>query len=180
MTKKKLWVILASTVVALGIIITLLYVFTPVRFAIDHYFRPNYAEGVARPVEEALLKTGAVKRCNNKDDGKGSDNQLPWYNAVFETNKSKDEAVQLINDVAKENGYSLTYQQSPHSHIDWYSDAQSKQSNHPELEDGKVKLSMNVYSGGENLSCADGTSLKYGPDRAAIMLSIQLPPLRNR
>ncbi len=69
--------------------------------------KPNYAEEAAKPLEAALVKAGAVKKCSAGDTGFGPDNKKPYYNATFETNLNKDDAIKLAEQVAGSEGYKL-------------------------------------------------------------------------
>lgn len=136
--------------------------------------KSNHAEATAKPFEAALAQAGAVKKCTAGDTGFGPDNKKPFYNATFETNLDKEGAIKLVQEVASGQGYRLESHQSPYDYISWYSDNASKQSSYSDLKAGAIGLSMNVYSGGDNLSCKD-SSVVYDKNHAAIVLSIGLP-----
>ena len=55
----------------------------------------NYAEEVAKPLEDALAKAGGVKVCSRGDAGRGSDNDAPNYMALFELPVDRDGACKL-------------------------------------------------------------------------------------
>jgi len=136
--------------------------------------KSNHAESTAKPFEAALVQAGAVKKCSAGDAGFGPDNKKPFYNATFETGLDKEGAIKLAQEVASGQGYKLEFHQSPYDYIFWYSDDSSKQSSYSDLKNGAVGLSMNVYSGGDNLSC-NGSNVVYDKDHAAIVLSVGLP-----
>lgn len=141
--------------------------------------KANYAEETARPLESALAVNGATKRCDYGDSGRGSDNRSPGYQAVFESDLTKDGATALVTKVAADNGFKLSQQKSPYDYIDWYSDLTSRNSAYSDLEAGPVRLAINLYSGGDNLGCPDGTKVTYDASRTAILVSLTLPEFKH-
>lgn len=114
----------------------------------------NYAEEAAKPLEESLIKSGASKISASGDPGHGPDNIRPWYDASFSVNLSRPKAVDLIEKIAKNNGYTLhhaTPQDRGHlggvadKYIDnWYFDDMSKKADYQGLQEGNVELAMAV------------------------------------
>ncbi len=139
----------------------------------------NYAEDVARPLEQSLIKTGAIKKCIQADTGRGSDNLNPWYNVVFETDLSKEKAFERVTNLAKEEGYSIAYTRSPNEYIDNYSDETTKNSPYSDLQSGEIQLGVNFYSGGNNLGCSGGVAVKYDANHTAIVLNVSLPEFKR-
>ena len=135
----------------------------------------NYAKNEAQPIEKALIKAGAVKKCEKGDGGHGPDNFRPWYNATFETTINKDKAKKLIEQIAIEHGYDLTYTQHPaYPEISGYSGQFRKQSTYGELENGPIEIGLSLYSGGSHLGCRDN-SIHYDEENIAIVISLGLP-----
>lgn len=139
----------------------------------------NYAEETAKPLEAALALNGATKKCGYGDAGRGTDNKSPGYQAVFETGLTMDGAAALVTKVAADNGFKLSQQKSPYDYIDWYSDLSSRNSTYSDLEAGQIRLAVNLYSGGDNLGCTDGTKVTYDANRAAILMSVTLPAFKR-
>lgn len=71
--------------------------------------RSNPAYTAAKPIETALLKQGAVKKCETGDPGLGPDNDEPWYEAYYEVQGKKAQAVAIIestlNQIISRNSY---------------------------------------------------------------------------
>ena len=156
---RKLLILLCAVIVAVPILFYLYnYSFLSPR---------NYAQEVAQPIEDALVKAGAVKQCSSGDNGRGVDNDKPNYAGWYILTASKDEATKLIKRVGDENGYALVHQSSPYDYIDWYSDSSNKSSG---------TVSINLYSGGDKLSCPGGKStLKIDERHMGITLNVSLP-----
>lgn len=144
--------------------------------------RQNYAEEVARPLKTALVKAGAIEKCSNGDDGRGSDNKTPWYGATFAVPKSKEDAVRIAIKAASESGYTLTHANLANrgflsavadEYIDnWYFDENSRSSSYSDLNPGKIKLSMVIYGEGEKTDC-DQSIIQ--PGNSTIGLGVTLP-----
>jgi len=139
----------------------------------------NYAEEVARPLDKALVKAGGTKQSSGGDNGRTSDNRNPYYDSIFEMPIDRPAALTLINQVARDNSYSLVHASPTNRgqlgavadiYIDnWYFDNTSKNSSYSELEDGPVELAMKL--GDEDK-----------PDRpghTTIRLSIYLPAFKQ-
>lgn len=133
----------------------------------------NYAQDAARPLENELIQGGAAKQCSLGDPGMGPDNTTPGYEGRYEFNGTKDDAVKLITKVATDNGYSLTYAQSPYSYIAWYSDGTSKKSTYPGFTNGNITISFNLYNGGK-LVCGSKL-LQADSTHTAISFGVGLP-----
>ncbi|HKX73439.1 MAG TPA: hypothetical protein VJM32_05465 [Candidatus Saccharimonadales bacterium] len=146
----------------------------------------NYAEEVARPLEQALISRGATKQCSRGDAGLGSDNVQPWYQAYFGFPKSEDQAIALVNNIAKENGHSLIHA-SPANRgplgvadkfIDkWYFDNTSKASLYGDLQEGKIDLSVAVNADGLASACSTGIVIDSG--HSAIGIEVRLPNVKR-
>lgn len=183
-SKKKLWVVLASVAIGLSIIITLLYVFTPVRFVIDHYFRPNYAEEVAKPVEDALLKAGAVKKCSTGNNTWEPTEHKASYMAIYEVPTSRDDAINFINNSIGQTGFQLTPNTPPPTPEDnlFYKD-DSKQSTYSDLEEGNIQLLLTVWGSKQHDPAnKSGCTFKEGKpaNGTTIDLTVNLPRLKRQ
>jgi hypothetical protein len=68
-------------------------------------FLPNYAQETAKPLEDALIKAGAVKDCSTGDNGRGTITYVaPSYAAIYELKRSPEDTILLVNKIASENG----------------------------------------------------------------------------
>lgn len=155
----------------------------------------NYALQTSEPLESVLVKAGAVKKCGYGDNGKGTDNQTPWYDAFYELPANRSEAIELVNKAAKDNGYNLTHASRENrgglgaiadEFIDnWYFDNTSKTSSYGDLEAGNVKLAFGVNNDGEHslsdISCGTESTvvINSGENTSMISLSVKLPNLKR-
>lgn len=154
----------------------------------------NYALETAAPLESALVKAGAVKKCGYGDAGRGSDNQRPWYDTFYELPSGRDKAIELVNNVARDNGYSLTHASKTNrgglgsiadEFIDnWYFD-NNKASAHSDLRAGNVSVAFGVNNDGQhsisNVSCGtkDAVTIDSGENTSMISLSVKLPEFKR-
>lgn len=137
----------------------------------------NYAEDVAKPLEEALVRAGATKICETGDPGKGPSNEEPWYTAYFETSKDNSQAISLINDVSKQNGYSLIQMNEGFKGYlgdRAYFDSTKESVGYPELESGKVELMMALTNSGPLHGCV-GKTIENDTNKTALTLELRLP-----
>lgn len=146
----------------------------------------NYAERTTRPLEAALAKAGAVKKCGAGDSGRGPSNDAPWYNAVYEVPGGEGEAAGLIRTAASEAGYTLKDGPEPGNPQDnkFYSDQSSKKSPYTDLESGSVNLRFtvfgsSVYNGESGSSC--GLVKKDAPaqDKTTVRFTVNLPKFKH-
>lgn len=154
-------------------------------YGMSMYFA-NRAEEVARPLESAIVNVGGVKLCATGDSGRGPDNTSPHYGASYKLNFGKDRAIQLINSVAKQNGYTLTHATpSNKGHLGsvadqfidgWYFDDESKRNPYNDIEGGSIRLSFVVYGEGEKESCSQ-TIIE--PSHSVVGIGVQLPSFRR-
>lgn len=154
----------------------------------------NYAQETSTPLEAALVKAGAVKKCGYGDAGRGSDNQRPWYDTFYELPSGRDKAIELVNNVARDNGYSLTHASKTNrgglgsiadEFIDnWYFD-NSKASTHSDLRAGNVSVAFGVNNDGQhsisNVSCGtkDAVTIDSGENTSMISLNVKLPEFKR-
>ena len=145
----------------------------------------NYAEEVAKPLEAALVKRGAVKKCSYGDAGRGSDNQRPWYDSYFEISLSREDAIAAINQIARDNGYNLSHASVTNrgpvpvddAYIDnWFYNTVSRQSPYKNLEPGEFSLFMTVNNDGpKDLACGnDAHSVKVNSDARTSLIGIRV------
>lgn len=185
---KKMWIVAIPVLIL--VVIAAVWV-----FAKSPATNKNYAQQTSEPLESALIKAGAVKKCGYGDAGRGADNQTPWYDAFYELPVKRSEAIELVNKVAKDNGYSLTHASKESrgglgaiadDFIDnWYFDNTSKTSSYGDLKNGNVKLALGVNNDGEhslsNISCGtkDTVVINSGENTSMISLSVKLPEFKN-
>lgn len=139
----------------------------------------NYAQEVASPIEQSLIKEGAVKQGGGGNDGRGIDNRVPYYDSSFTISKNREETLKIVNKVATENGYSLK-QGSPQDRgwlgavadvyiENWYFDTNNKSSPYSDLEAGEVKLAFKL-----------GDEDNPDPENSTtVRLSVKLPSFKN-
>jgi hypothetical protein len=152
----------------------------------------NYAQEVAKPLEEALVRAGAIKMCTTGNSGQGlmNDNNQPWYEGYYELPQAREKAFDIINGIASQNGYKLTHASPsnrgflgiPDNYIsDWFFDDTSKTSKYSGLASGNVKLSFGVNNDGtheiSNISCGtkQAVVINSGEASSMITLNIKLP-----
>ena len=153
----------------------------------------NYAADVAKPLEDALVKAGAVKKCTQGDNGRSIDNRMPWHQSYWELAADRDTAVSTMTKIAKENGY--TIQQAT---VDdrgsvtvgdeflhrWFFDVSAKPSTFQDLQSGKVDLQIAVNNDGDfelgKLTCgtSDHVNILSNAQHSAITISVRLPAFK--
>ena len=154
----------------------------------------NYAQQIAEPLENTLLAAGAVKKCGYGDDGRGADNQRPWYDAFYELPSGRDAAIKLISEAANKNGYTLIHASKDNrgdlgsiadEYIDnWYFD-NNKASTNGDLQPGSVKVALGVNNDGprslSEISCGtkEPVVVNSGEDSSMITISIKLPEFKR-
>lgn len=159
--------------------------------ALKSYHAKNYAEEVASPLEESLVKAGGVRMCSTGDTGRGSDNDVPWYGVYYEMPENRSKAIDIINKVASDNGYSLSHASLTNrgdvpvadAYIDnWFYDTTGKPSSYKDLKPGKIKLFFAVNNDRpielSAVSCGTSKTVKVnsGTNVSAINLQLSLPP----
>lgn len=163
-----LWVLALTGVVV---------VFMGIYIAIRHG-NVNYAQETAQPLEESLVNSGGKIISSGGDNGRGSDNQTPYYDATLDMPLGEEETVNLINDISNDNGYRLTHASTDQrgflgavadKYIDeWYFDDTSKNSPYHQLQDGKIQIAFHV--GDEDIEVKDG--------RTVLRLNVRLPSFK--
>lgn len=145
----------------------------------------NYAEEVAKPLEAALLRRGAMKKCTYGDAGRGSDNQRPWYNSYFEISSNREDTIAAINQIAKDKGYNLSHASVTNrgpvpvddAYIDnWFYNTVPRQSPYKNLEPGEISLFIVVNNDGpKELTCGnDAHSVRVDSDARTSLISIRV------
>lgn len=149
----------------------------------------NYATEVAKPLEEALVKAGAIKKCSEGDNGRTIDNREPWYKSYFEMNAPRGEAVEAIRQIADENGYNLLYENGePITDLsvrERLFDTSTKASPYKDLDTGAVELKVGVENSGtlqlSRYVCRTPNDVEIKNDTAhsAVIISVNLPSFRQ-
>ena len=172
-SNKKKWVApVTFTLFAIGVSI--------LGLAYYRYFH-NYAQDAALPIEQELIKGGAVKKCFIADPGRGPDNSTPVYEGRYEFAGSMQDAVKLINKAASDNGYKLTYQSSPYSYVGWYSDTIGKKVTFPGFENEHATISFEVFGHGGTLSCdQNDKAVRIDEMHTGISMGVGLPSTIRR
>jgi hypothetical protein len=140
----------------------------------------NYAQEAARPLEDALVKAGAVKVCSNGDAGLGPDNRKPWVYELYEISGDKNSSIALIQNAAKESGFSLSPATSPANleNNSFYSDNSTKKNPYTGLKDGYIELIAEVYGSkaysGDISLCTVKTS-SSSSNKTTLDITINLP-----
>lgn len=115
---------------------------------------PNHSQEVVKTLEDALVKAGASRTSGSGDAGRGLDNTEPWYDATYVVKGGQEQAITLANNVASNNGFTLTHASPTNrgplgavadAYIDrWYFDTSSKKSSYSDLQDGPVRLEVEI------------------------------------
>lgn len=146
----------------------------------------NHAEEIAATLDRTLTSKGGAKKCSTGDDGHGSDNLRPWYNAYYELPLSKEQATAVVKKAAEENGYYLAQASAEHrSPIlpadvylnNWYFDDTSKQSTYSDLEDGPIQLGVGVNAHGSDKACK--TPLTIDGSHTVVTVHVSLPDVKR-
>jgi|GEM_PF-3789905 len=103
---KKRWLII--TIIITGLLVS-------AAVSLLFYFKTlqNPAYTATKPIEAALLKQGAIKKCETGDPGRGPDNNEPWYEAYYIAGGTKEDTMALLRSLSgkgngplfKETGY---------------------------------------------------------------------------
>jgi hypothetical protein len=142
----------------------------------------NYAEEVAKPLENALIANGAVKKCSLGNAGRGPDNDEPWYTAYFEVARNDSQTEALISTVATDNGYKLTKASAGtkgYLGAVVYIDDTSKLSAYPGYDNGKIALALALTNSGPLRSCPESGQIFNDANTTAISLEVRLPVARR-
>lgn len=136
----------------------------------------NLAAEVAAPLESALVKAGAVKKCSNGDPGFGPDNWEPWHEGVYQIEMSRGGAIELVKRIGKDSGYNL---RTTSSNTDLsaevnLNDQTSKKNPYDELKDGSVYMSGIIDGVGEDHRCK-GEVLLTNERQTVIRINSTLP-----
>jgi hypothetical protein len=124
----------------------------------------NLAAEITRPMEKALVKAGGVKKCSLGDPGFsmfGVANLRPSHTGVYQLQVGRQEAIEIITRIGKENGYDFKTDKSiddVNAGVNFI-DQTSKRNPYSELHDGFVYASGGVDPYGSNQQCGVGTEL---------------------
>ena len=146
----------------------------------------NYAEEVAKPLEAALVKAGAVKQCSRGDAGRGSDNDAPNYHTIYEVPGNRDAAANLVSVAAKDSGFTLTDDSSRANAGDnrLFADRISKRSPYADLSDGNVVLLVTeygskTYTGPGDQFCTVTKRDNPPADKTTVDITVNLPAFKR-
>ncbi len=185
--KRRPWLFLS--IVAAGLAVFLVFVGMTISFF------SNHAAKTARPFEVALARAGGVKKCDMGDAGRGPDNNAPWYSVYYELPLNRERAVETINEIAANNGYSLRHaSKQDHGPItaitdayinNWFYNTSDISSPYRDLQTGPVTLRLALNNDGpfdlSNLSCRTPKSVKVNNNASttAVTVEVQLPPFKR-
>jgi len=125
----------------------------------------NLAAEAAKPIEKALADAGAKKICESGDNGRGWDNQNPWYHALYELPGNSDNSTTSLKLAASKAGFSLKESAPPANPEDnkFYEDKTSVVSTFSQLQPGKASLLAEIYGSkvfsGDTNSCTVKSSV---------------------
>lgn len=144
----------------------------------------NYAQEVAKPLEDGIVAAGGIKQCTSGDNGRGWDNRSPHYGATYYLKKNETEIAELINEISSRNGYHIKHATATdHGTLaiaseyadQWYFDETSKLLSFSDIEKQPIKLSFVVYDEGDNGECNQHA---VGDGQRAVGIGIRLPSLK--
>lgn len=146
----------------------------------------NYAQDAAKPLEDALVKVGGVKKCSQGDAGRGSDNDAPNYMALFELPVDRDGATKLLETIAQKGGYELHDNSANVNGGDNrnFIDRTTKRSPYPSLDNGYITLHATVYGSStytenNNPFCGVTKRAKPPTDRTTVAITLNLPAFKK-
>lgn len=155
-------------------------------WAVWQYQTQNYAKEIASPLEKSLAAVNAVKKCSTGDAGRGSDNNKPWYYAVYEVPGGMQGATDLVGKAAKQAGYTLKDGPEPVNPEDnkFYSDRTSKQNPYSQLQNGPIELSVDVYrskthNGEQGYLCGVTKNDNPPKNKTTILFTVDLPVFKR-
>lgn len=143
-------------------------------------YNRNYAAEVAAPIEQELIKAGAVKKCSSGSTGKGflSGNLEPWYEASYAIKADRQAAEDAVFTATRLNGFSLVYaspsNKGPLGSVadayinNWYFDNFSKSNIFTDLKNGPVTLTVRIEPSKDTERCSEDRS-------SSIDISVSLP-----
>ena len=144
-------------------------------FVYNSFFR-DLAKEAAAPLEKNLTSMGAVKKCDSGSPGLGPDNRAPWYSAIYEAPKDQEATISLIQQAAKDNGFSATEIHPNINVLDnrFFEDATSKKSMNSSLKDGNVKLNIEVFGSKEHNAGDQFCTVKDSNNKSKTTFSVQI------
>ena len=176
----------AALVVGAVIAIALIWSGIALYGALSSKSSGNYAEDVAKPLEDALVKAGGVKKCSRGDAGRGSDNDKPNYKALYEIPHNRSDAAKLISTIAQDNGFILSDNSANVNGGDNkdYIDRTSKHNPYSNLDSGYITLHATVYGSSTYTSadtqfCTVTKSENPPTDKTTIDITVNLPAFKH-
>ena len=143
-------------------------------------------EEAAQPIEAGITEAGGVKKCTiGRNGGFNTQGHVTAYNAFFEVPLPRDKAIEMIKEVARNSGFTLTHASEARGPVpvadiyleNWYYDTTSKPNPFTELGNGNIYLFLTVDNETTNLTC-DGlqqATINAGDNVTAIGLRLGLP-----
>lgn len=155
------------------------------RQPVQSFSYASHNEEAARPIEEGLTKAGGIKKCTiGSNGGFNTEGHATNYNAFFEVPMSRDKAVELIKNIARNNGFTLTHAIDKRGPVpvadvyldDWYYDTTSKINPYSDLGTGYIYLFLTVNNDGKkSLACGNGLqSATFNTGEHVTMVGIRL------
>ena len=143
----------------------------------------NYAAEIAKPIESKLVEAGAVKKCDEADNGRGWDNRKPWYDAQFEISASKVDSLEFVKKKVAEAGYMITESDFTNTRGDLSYQDLSKKSLFSDLQDGSQELRITIFNSSiftdaNKQSCTIMESKDAPADKTIVRMSLRLPAFR--
>lgn len=172
--------IIVFSVVTVGLL--LYWGFLNVAFS-GNPFATNRAKEIAAPIEKSLEQAGAVKVCDEGATGYEATNRVPWYDARYQLNVGKDQAIEIVKKAAQDNGYVLERDDDPSY---YYYDSilnfgAQKPSPYPDLVEGRIGVGVSLYVNTDKskLSCDKGVYLVGDNTHTAFSLGVSLPEYKR-
>lgn len=141
-------------------------------------FSANKAQKEFQPFAKTLGTLGAKKLCDNGDNGKGIDNNTPWYQAYYSVSNPTDLQSQLTSTAAQA-GYDLV----PDTHTISQEKGIPGDTNSTYLiaHNGGKMLAVRIAHSGDKVALYCGTVKNYGKEvspvgnQAILDMTVDLP-----
>jgi hypothetical protein len=135
----------------------------------------NRAAEVAAPLEAALVKAGGVKQCEKGNPGFGGDNWEPWYVGVYQLQVGRQEAIETITRIGRENGYDFkTDKPTDDVNAGVVLEDGSKQNPYSELKDGRMTVAGVADRYDDDRRCG-GEPLVSNESQTTVLITASLP-----
>ena len=120
-------------------------IFAWLAFSLYQFFTADLAYQVARPIEDALMQAGAVKKCSRSSIGRDPSSDSLSYGAIYEIQVNTDQAKQIIkNALTKDSQLPTTDFKYDNEHHQW-TVSTSKPSPYDKLQTGQAKVGAAIY-----------------------------------